>query len=81
MNNAGLSIQFTGNNLAEIGEFLGPTHYEYDGSKFIIPMLSGTLVLNLNDWLVKGADGLFQVEKPIIWSVIEPKKKKRGKKK
>lgn len=75
---ANVSVQFTGNNLSEIGTFLAGIHFEYTGESFIIPTIDGNIVIKPTDWVVI-VDGIM-TRKPDK-EMFPPLPKKRGKKK
>lgn len=62
------AIQWTGNNIAEIADFMDD---EYDfhpkNKKIIIRTLEGNMLANLKDWIVKGVNGEFYPCKPDIF--------------
>ncbi len=83
VNDGELGIQHTGNNVAEIAEFIGSTFFEYSEQLgFMIPNPAGTLRLKQGEWLIKTAKGTFEVRPDVfVEATKKPVKKKRGSKK
>lgn len=76
------AIQFTGDNLMEIAEFMGISRWglqvsvdavlRMDGNygentHIHIPTLEGTMTANCGDWIIKGVNGEFYPCKPNIF--------------
>jgi len=62
------AIQWTGDNVEEIGEFLGMVHWATSGRNAVIPTLEGDMVASPNDWIIKGVKGEFYPCKPDIFA-------------
>lgn len=76
------AVQFTGDNVGEIAEFMGISlcglqvsvdavlrmDGDYSGNTHIhIPTLEGTMTANCGDWIIKGVKGEFYPCKPDIF--------------
>ena len=59
------AIQWTGNNLEEIKDFMG--YYEYAKKNLIIPTLEGKMIAQVNDWIIRGVQGEYYPCKPDIF--------------
>lgn len=59
------AIQWTGNNLEEIKDFIG--YYEYDKKNLIIHTLEGKMIAQVNDWIIRGVQGEYYPCKPDIF--------------
>lgn len=59
------AIQWTGNNLEEIKDFMG--YYEYAKKNLIIHTLEGKMVAQVNDWIIRGVQGEYYPCKPDIF--------------
>ena len=56
------AIQWTGNNLKEIKDFMG--YYEYAKKNLIIHTLEGNMIAQVNDWIIRGVHGEYYPCKP-----------------
>lgn len=89
--NSEVGVQFTGQNLVEVSDFLSGTHFEFTGNSFVLPSPSGDLVVGLNEWIVRRENGTFYtipVEEELVpvhhineFKTVLTKKKRGGKKK
>ena len=63
------AIQWTGKNLDEIEGFAGDKFitWWYNHGSIGIQTLGGTMIANLNDWIIKGIKGEFYPCKPDIF--------------
>lgn len=59
------AIQWTGNNLEEIKDFMGC--YEYAKKNLIIHTLEGKMIAQVNDWIIRGVQGEYYPCKPDIF--------------
>ena len=59
------AIQWTGNNLEEIKDFMG--YYEYAKKNLIIHTLEGKMIAQVNDWIIRGVQGEYYPCKPDIF--------------
>ena len=59
------AIQWTGNNLEEIKDFMG--YYEYAKKNLIIHTLEGKMIAQVNDWIIHGVQGEYYPCKPDIF--------------
>ena len=67
------AIQWTGDNVEKIGEFLGMVHWATSGRNAVIPKLEGDMSASPNDWIIKGVKGEFYPCKPDIFeATYEP---------
>ena len=62
------AIQWTGDNVEEIGEFLAGVHWATAGRNAIIPTREGDMAASPNDWIIKGVAGEFYPCKPDIFA-------------
>ena len=61
------AIQWTGDNIEEIGEFLAGVHWATAGRNAVIPTREGDMAASPNDWIIKGVKGEFYLCKPDIF--------------
>ena len=61
------AIQWTGDNIEEIGEFLAGVHWATAGRNPVIPTREGDMTVSPNDWIIKGVAGEFYPCKPDIF--------------
>ena len=67
------AIQWTGDNVEEIGEFLAGVHWATAGRNAVIPTREGDMAASPNDWIIKGIAGEFYPCKPDIFeATYEP---------
>ena len=70
------AIQWTGDNVGEIGEFLAGVagvHWANSGRNVVIPTREGDMAASPNDWIIKGVAGEFYPCKPDIFeATYEP---------
>lgn len=59
------AIQWTGNNLEEIKDFMG--YYESAKKNLIIHTLEGKMIAQVNDWIIHGVQGEYYPCKPDIF--------------
>ena len=59
------AIQWTGNNLEEIKDFMG--YYEYAKGNLIIHTLEGKMTAQVNDWIIRGRQEEYDPCKPDIF--------------
>ena len=59
------AIQWTGNNLEEIKDFMG--YYELAKKNLIIHTLEGKMIAQVNDWIIRGVQGEYYPCKPDIF--------------
>ena len=59
------AIQWTGNNLEEIKDFM--RYYEYAKKNLIIHTLEGKMIAQVNDWIIRGVQGEYYPCKPDIF--------------
>lgn len=62
------AIQWTGDNIEEIGEFLAGVHWATAGRNAVIPTREGDMAASPNDWIIKGVAGEFYPCKPDIFA-------------
>lgn len=62
------AIQWTGDNIEEIGEFLTGVHWATAGRNPVIPTREGDMTASPNDWIIKGVAGEFYPCKPDIFA-------------
>jgi len=62
------AVQWTGNNIEEIGEFLAGVHWATAGRNAVIPTREGDMAASPNDWIIKGVAGEFYPCKPDIFA-------------
>lgn len=69
------AIQWTGDNLREIKEFMGVDSVPYDAKKdsFLIKTLEGNHEASKGDWVIKGVKGEFYPCKPDIFEMTYEK--------
>lgn len=61
------AIQWKGNNLEEIKEFMG--YYEYAKGNLITHTLEGKMIAQTNDWIIRGVQGEYYPCKPDIFEL------------
>lgn len=61
------AVQWTGDNVEEIGEFLAGVHWATAGHNAVIPTLEGDMAASPNDWIIKGVKGEFYPCKPDVF--------------
>jgi hypothetical protein len=72
------AIQWTGDNIEEIGEFLSGVHWATAGRNAVIPTREGDMAASPNDWIIKGIAGEFYPCKPDIFAATyEPEDPQR----
>ena len=59
------AIQWRGDNLEEIKDFMG--YYEYAKKNLIIHTLEGKMMAQVNDWIIRGVQGEYYPCKPDIF--------------
>lgn len=62
------AIQWTGDNIEEIGEFLVDVRWAPVGHNVVISTREGDMVASPNDWIIKGVAGEFYPCKPDIFA-------------
>lgn len=62
------AVQWTGDNIEEIGEFLAGVHWATAGRNPVIPTREGDMTVSPNDWIIKGVAGEFYPCKPDIFA-------------
>ena len=62
------AIQWTGDNVEEVGEFLAGVHWATAGRNAVIPTREGDMAASPNDWIIKGIAGEFYPCKPDIFA-------------
>ena len=62
------AIQWTGDNIEEIGEFLAGVHWATAGRNPVILTREGDMTVSPNDWIIKGVAGEFYPCKPDIFT-------------
>ena len=73
------AVQWTGNNVDEIGDFLGQSATMTLNGSFVIPTLEGDMYAAEGDWIIKGIKGEFYPCKPDIFNMTyEPIAKATG---
>jgi len=68
------AIQWTGDNVEEIGEFMTGVHWAMAGDRDpVIPTLEGDMKVSVNDWIIRGVKGEYYPCKPDIFeATYEP---------
>ena len=61
------AIRYTGNNIAEIGEFSGAYEVTYNQGQLYIYTLEGTMRAERGDYIIKGIKGEIYPCKPDIF--------------
>lgn len=61
------AVQFTGENIKEIAEFVGPGCQLYENGDYCIETLEGDHRACPDDWIIKGVKGEFYPCKPDIF--------------
>jgi hypothetical protein len=67
------AIQWTGENLLEICNFMGKMHIETKNNCLVIKTLEGNHYARKGDWIVKGVKGEFYPVKPDIFEMTYEK--------
>lgn len=64
------AIQWTGENIKEISDFMGVSHisYELPSNKLSIITLEGTMIAKKGDFIIKGVEGEVYPCKPDIFA-------------
>lgn len=63
------AVQWTGNNIDEIGDFMGHSATMTLNDSFVIPTLEGDMYAAEGDWIIKGVKGEFYPCKPDIFKM------------
>jgi len=65
------AIQFTGDNLVELSEFMNKRalHFNSEKKEIIIETLEGNHIASKGDWIIKGVKGEFYPCKPDIFQM------------
>lgn len=53
------AVQFVGNNIVEVIEFIGQENLSIDSNAVLIPTLEGIMKASINDFIIKGVNGEF----------------------
>lgn len=61
------AVQYTGNNVNEIVEFIGKRNIDY-GDHLRIKTLEGEMIANIGDFIIRGVKGEFYPCKPDIFN-------------
>lgn len=61
------AVQWTGDNLKEVDEFMGVKYIEVDTNAILIQTLEGDMLASIGDYIIKGVQGEFYPCKPDIF--------------
>ncbi len=61
------AVQWTGNNYADIFQFIGANDHSYTRGELVIHTLEGDMKASINDYIIKGLRGEFYPCKPDVF--------------